>query len=145
MILVLFCCFVVFSLGRTVSRKYPLISVFLASSLHWYLVVLYLVRRLLACFPGWQLTNVINQYLWDLSPPRASQVALVVKNLPVNAGDILDGGFSPWLGRSPGGGHSNPLQYSCLENTMDRGNWWATVHWVTKSQTWLKWLSMHRT
>ena len=46
-------------------------------------------------------------------------------------------------GRSPGGGHDNPLQYSCLENPMDRGAWWATVHGVTKSQTWLKWLSTH--
>ena len=68
----------------------------------------------------------------------ASQVALVVKNQPDNAGDIRD------LGRLPGGGHGNPLQYSCLENPMNRGAWRATVHEVTKSrQTWLKWLSMH--
>ena len=52
-------------------------------------------------------------------------------------------GFDSWLGRSPGGGHGNPLQYSCLENPMDRGAWWATVDGVTKSQTQLKWLSMH--
>ena len=51
----------------------------------------------------------------------ASQVAPVVKNLPVNAGDIGDAGSIPGLGRSPGGGPSNPLQYSCLENPMDRG------------------------
>ena len=49
----------------------------------------------------------------------------------------------PGLGRSPGGRHSNPLQYSCLENPMDRGVWWATVHGVTKSQTRLNRLSMH--
>jgi len=52
---------------------------------------------------------------------RASQVALVVKNPPANAGDIRDTGSIPGLGRSPGGGHGNPLQYSCLENLMDRG------------------------
>ena len=52
-------------------------------------------------------------------------------------------GLTPGLERSPGGGHGNPLQYSCLENPMDRGAWWATVHRVTKSQTWLKCLSMH--
>ena len=47
------------------------------------------------------------------------------------------------LGRSPGGGNGNPLQYSCLENPMDRGAWWATVHWVAKSWTLLKWLNTH--
>ena len=73
----------------------------------------------------------------------ASQVALVVKNPPVNAGDIRDIGSIPESGRSPGEGHGNPLQYSCLENPMDRGAWWATVHWVAKSRTWLKQLSMH--
>ena len=44
-------------------------------------------------------------------------------------------GFDPLQGRSPGGGHGNPLQYSCLENPMDRGAWWATVHGVSKSRT----------
>ena len=53
----------------------------------------------------------------------ASQVVPVVKNLPANAGDIKDVGLIPGLGRSPGGGHRNPLQYSCLENPMDRGAW----------------------
>ena len=51
----------------------------------------------------------------------------MVKNLPANAGDIKDMGSIPRSGISPGGGHSNPLQYSCLENPMDRGNWWDTV------------------
>ena len=71
-----------------------------------------------------------------------SQVALVVKNLPVNAGDIRDLGSIPGLGRSPGGGHSNLLQYSCLENPMGRGAWWAIVHRVARSWTRLKRLSM---
>ena len=68
----------------------------------------------------------------------ASQVVLVVKNLPANVGDVRDAGLIPGLGRSAGGGHGNPLQYSCLENSMDGGVWRATVHGVTKSQTRLK-------
>ena len=67
----------------------------------------------------------------------------MVRNLPANAGDIRDAGSVLGLGRSPGGGHGNPLQYSCLENPMDRGAWQATAHRVTKSWTQLKGLSMH--
>ena len=52
---------------------------------------------------------------------------------PANAGDARDMGSIPESGRSPGGGHGNPLQYSCQENPMDRGAWWATVHRVTQS------------
>ena len=59
-------------------------------------------------------------------------------NLPTNAGDLRDKGSIPRSGRSPGGGHGNPLQYSCVENPMDRGTWQATVHGITKSQTRLK-------
>ena len=66
---------------------------------------------------------------------RASQGVLVVKNLPVNAGDV---GSDPALGRSLGGGHGNPLQYSCLENPMGRGAWQATVHGVAEGQRELK-------
>ena len=65
----------------------------------------------------------------------ASQVALVVKNPSANAGDIRDSGSITGLGRSPGGGHGNPLQYPCLESLMDRGAWRAIVHRVTKSWT----------
>ena len=57
---------------------------------------------------------------------------LVVKNPPTNAGDTTDTGLIPGLGRSPGEGNANPFQYSWLENFMDRGAWWATVHGVTK-------------
>ena len=56
----------------------------------------------------------------------------MVKNLPANARDIRDMGSIPGLGRSPRRGHGNPLQYSCLKNSMDRGAWRATVHSVTK-------------
>ena len=73
---------------------------------------------------------------------RASQVALVVKNLPAAEGDIRDVGSTPGLRRSPGG-DDNPLQYSCLENPMNRGTWWATVHRDSRSQTQLKPLSTH--
>ena len=58
----------------------------------------------------------------------------MVKDWSANARDIRDLGSITGSGRSPGGGHSNPLQYSCLENPMDRGAWWATDHRVTKSQ-----------
>ena len=60
-------------------------------------------------------------------------MALEVKNPPANAEDTRDTGLIPGLGRSPGGGHGSPLQYSCLENPMDRGAWWATAHRVAKS------------
>ena len=73
----------------------------------------------------------------------ASQVALVVKSPPASAGDVRDVGSIAGSGRSPAGGHGNPLQYSCLENPMDRGGWWATVHGVAKSWTRLKRLSTH--
>ena len=66
---------------------------------------------------------------------RASQVALVVKNLPASAGDRRDLGSIPVSRRSAGGGLGNPLQYSGLENPMDRGVWWATCCGVTKNQT----------
>ena len=62
-------------------------------------------------------------------------MALVVKNSPASAGGIKDVGLITRLGRSPGGGHGYPLQYSCLENSTNRGAWWSTVHRVAKSQT----------
>ena len=59
----------------------------------------------------------------------------VVKHPPASAGDAKDVGLIPGSGRSPGVGNGNPLQYSCLENSMDRGAWWATVHGAAKSWT----------
>ena len=73
----------------------------------------------------------------------ASQIVLVVKNPPANAEDIRNVCSVSGLGRSPGGWHGNPLQYSCLENPMSKGASWATVHRVTKSQTRLKQLSIN--
>ena len=65
----------------------------------------------------------------------------MVKNSPANAEDLRDMGSIPVSRRSPGEGIGNPLQYSCLENPMDREAWWATVHGVAKGQTQLKQLS----
>ena len=73
----------------------------------------------------------INDYIVLLGFRGGSSV----KNPPANAGGIRDVGLIPGLGRSPGGGHGNPLQYSCLKNPMDRGGWWAMAYRVTKSQT----------
>ena len=73
----------------------------------------------------------------------ASQVVLVVKNPRDNAGHIRNASLIPGLGRSPGGGHGNPLPHSCLENPMDRVAWWTTVYGVAQSQTQLKQLSTH--
>ena len=67
----------------------------------------------------------------------------MVKNPPADARDGRDAGLILVWEDTPGRGQGNPLQYSCLENPMDRGAWWATVHSVTKSQAQLKWLSMH--
>ena len=91
---------------------------------------------------GISLQNQMQSYLLPAPcpPPNhlfiwASQVVLVVKNPPANAGDARDSGSIPGSGRSPGRGNGNPLQYSCLENFMGRGAWRATVHGVTKSRT----------
>ena len=72
-----------------------------------------------------------NEYL----ALRAFQVVLMAKNRPTNAGDIRDAGLIPGLGRSPGGGNGNPLQYSCLRNPMDRRAWGNAVHRVAESDT----------
>ena len=78
------------------------------------------------------LSHQANPLLLTLFPDFC---VLCVKNPSANAGDIGDSGLIPGWGRSPGGGHGNPLQYSCLENPMDRGAWRATVRGVTKRQT----------
>ena len=77
-------------------------------------------------------------FIWNSRTSMAFPGGSMVKNLPANAGDT---GLTPGLGRSPEGGHGNPLQYSCLENPMDRGGRQSIVHRVTRSQTWLKRLS----
>ena len=85
-------------------------------------------------FPNWLQIRISKGYV------GASQMALVVKDPPVNTGDIRDLGLIPGSGKFPGGGNGNPLQYSCLGNLVDRG---ATVHRVSRGQTRLKHLKMH--
>ena len=82
-----------------------------------------LAERLSSCFTG------------DDTEAWASQVLLVLKNSPANAGDIRDTDSIPGLGRSPGEGNGNTLQYSCLENPLDRGAQWAVDHIVAESDT----------
>ena len=86
----------------------------------------------------------LKKLLESISIPKGKMYIFpggsVVKNPPANAGDTSDVGLISGSARSLGVGNGNPLQYSCLENLMDRGAWQATVHGVTKSQTWL---SMH--
>ena len=97
-----------------------------------------LVSWLIGNFTRWWPTNKVRYPVLHFSarhPTEVIALALVVKNLPTNAGDTRDAGLIPWSGRSPGGGNCNPLQYCCLENPKDRGAWRATVHGVTKSQT----------
>ena len=94
----------------------------------------YLVQLQVACGRGVSCPPQWNFHLdsgWFVGCP----VALGVKNSPANAGDNRDMGLISGLGRSPGGGHDHPLQHSCLENPMDRGAWWATVHGVTQNRT----------
>ena len=89
-----------------------------------YLIVTY--------FVSFQVPSPVFNLTSSTLKARASQVALMVKNLPASAGDM---DLAPGLGRSPGGQHDNPLQYSCLENPMDRGAWRAYSPWDSKSQT----------
>ena len=87
---------------------------------------------------------LINYFLTVLvNTLRNSQVVCVVKSPPANEEDIRDADLIPGSGRFSGVGHGNPLQYSYLENPMDRGAWWATVHRATKNRTQLKQLSTH--
>ena len=88
-----------------------------------------------------QTMNLPASWSWTFQPPElwgnkfrlfiSFPSGSAVKNLPANAGDAGDMGSFPGSGRSPGGGHGNPLQYSCLENPMDRA-WWATIPWGGK-------------
>ena len=86
-----------------------------------------------------RLTIIITPiYYHSSNIRRTSHVVLLIKKLPANAGDIRDTGSIPGFGRSPGEGHGNPLQYSCLEKPLDRGARHTTVHRGAKSRTRLK-------
>ena len=111
------------------------------SSVHWVFLA-WIVSGLPFPTPFDTLCHVIlTKFLWfilllstSISEYRTSLVSQMVKASAYNVGDP---GSIPGLGRSPGEGNGNPLQYSCLENPMDGGAWWAAVHGVAKSQTWL--------
>ena len=87
---------------------------------------------LLMGYYQWLEFNVINQIKEIRTISKGFPCGADGKESTCNVGDL---GMIPRLGRSPGGRHGNPLQYSCLENPMDRGAWWATVHSVAKSRT----------
>ena len=111
------------------------------------LFFLFLAWGILGPWPGIKpmspAVEVQSSNYWITREFPVLQVVLVVKSSPANAGDIRDTGSILGPGRSPGEGHGNSLQYSCLENPMDRGTWWATVCRVAKNQTGLMWLSSH--
>ena len=110
-------------------------------SIRWELFISYRKkknRKNLIIFPCIRMLKNVFSYLWFLvSPyyPWGFPGGSVVENPPAYKGDAGDMGSIPRSGRSPGGGHGNPLQYSCLENPIDRGAWRTTVHGVTESQT----------
>ena len=87
--------------------------------------------------PSWMTSHCpeVHNSMTSIQPRRASQELLVVNDVPANAGDARDMGSNHGWGRSPGGGNGNLLQYSCLENSMGRGAWQATVHGTMKSWT----------
>ena len=99
------------------------------------------IRGLPSLLAATMLVSKISSTLQICLLGWSSWVALVVKSIPVKAGTVRDAGVIPGSRRSPGGGHGNTLQYSCLENPKDRGSWRAAVHRDTKIQTQLKWLS----
>ena len=94
--------------------------------------------------PGAMIFVLSNYLLGTGLSMEASYMTLVVKNPPANGGDIRDADSIPGSGRSPGGGHGNPLQHSYLENPMDCGAWWVTDHGVTKFDTIEVTLHAHR-
>ena len=112
-----------------------LLSVF-SNKANWRVLSVMQTTRCLY-FHNWLFDLVLNNYIW-----WASQVVLVVKNLLANAGEVRNI-LILGSGRSLAGEHGKPLQYSCLENPMERGAWWATVHRSAKSQIWPKPLQMH--
>ena len=96
----------------------------------------FIIMKVFFFFNLCPLKSVIYIELWLLQWINGKESAC-------NAGDARDTSSVPRSGRSPGGRHGKPLQYSCLENSMDRGAWWAAFHGISQSQAWLKWLSMH--
>ena len=100
------------------------------------------LRSLGCCSPwGHKESDMTERLNWWAG--RASQMALIVKKLPVNVGERREADLFSWLERSSGGGHGNTLRYSCQENPPDGEDWQPTVHRIAQSWTWLKQLSTH--
>ena len=149
-----FCTAIILQSKKKKSRSLlPVFAKAVAPALNIFFLTVYIYYRTqINCHflrkPSLNLINITSwhfiQFLLSTDIIVTSQVVLVVKNLPANARDTGDNGSIPgsW-GRSPGGWRGNPLQYSCLENPMDRGVRWAIIHRVAKSRTWLKRLSTH--
>ena len=85
-----------------------------------------------------ELHSIVTMYSYNTYPMRGFPGGLIVKNQPANVGVTGNAGSIPGFRRSPEGGNGNPLQCSCLEDPMDRGTWWPTVHSIAKSQTQLR-------
>ena len=117
-----------------------------ASAIDYFIFIIIIIIMLpsLSAWNGHSLSIPPGELITPVSAPRASQVGLVVTSLPTQE-TFRDAGSIPGLGGSPGGGHGNPLQYSCLENPMDRGAWLGrgSSLWVAQSRTRLKRLSAH--
>ena len=109
--------------------------------LHRFSFIMIFLRPLLCIHPVWY---CIILFLWMTFDVGASQVVLLVKNPSGNSGDPRDSGPIPELGRSPGVGNGTLLQYSCLENSMGRGAWQATVHRVVELDTTERPSTQHR-
>ena len=121
----------VLSLGGEglLEKDWPPTLVFLPGELHG-------LKNLVGYSPwGLKESDMTEQFPLPYIIYGSSLVVQMVKNLPANAGDTGDTGSIPESGRSSGGGNGNPLQDSCLENSMARGAWWVTVHGVAKSGT----------
>ena len=101
-----------------------LFSLFVKNSTMYWLKTMELIPKQL--FSWGTFKTYLQLWVTDAKISKYSQMVLVVKNPPANAGDARDMGLIPGLRRSPGVGNGNPLQYSCLENPMDREAWWAT-------------------
>ena len=107
------------------------------------------LRIMFKILPCCSMYQFLHSFLWSNNNPLFRDISFclyihhLMEGFPSDAGDARGASLIPGAGRSPGEGNGNPFQYSCLENPRDRGAWWAAVHRVTKSRTWLKQISRH--
>ena len=137
-------CHFSFFFGRSMENKFPSLSPRKKHCFQMSQPPLVTEQKNCRAKPTPKVSKQLFEKLLRFEGKRASPAALVVKNSPANAGDLRDPCSIPGSGRFPREGLSNPLQYSCLENPLDRGAWWATVH-DSQSQTQLKQLTTEYT